>query len=92
MHRVTQAQQVTMYPGDVLIRQARPLRAGLCVGSSDIVGIQKGTGKFYGIECKSDTGRLKPEQQVFGDAVIRAGGIWGVARSEDEAVEILRKP
>lgn len=80
---------VTMQPGDVLIRNARPLRAGLCVGGSDIVGIGPG-GRFYGVETKTKTGKLTPEQKSFGDAVVRAGGIYGVARSEDEVVGILK--
>lgn len=29
---------VTVYPGDVVIRNARPLKSGLCVGSSDLIG------------------------------------------------------
>ena len=29
---------VTVFPGDVVIRKARPLHAGLCEGSGDLIG------------------------------------------------------
>ena len=82
--------------GDVLIRRARPLHAGLCVGSPDLVGWQtiivtpemvgKRVSVFAGVEAK--TGRLKPtvEQQSFLAAVNHAGGVAIIAREDTDAV------
>jgi hypothetical protein len=41
-------------------------------------------GKFYGIEVKTDVGRLSPEQKEFGSEIIRNGGMYVVARSIDD--------
>ena len=40
---------------------------------------------FTSIEVKTATGRLRPEQQQWLDAVQAAGGIAGVARSVEDA-------
>ena len=91
--------QVMCYPGDVVIRQAQPIRMGLCTGGSDLVGWTSHTVSdcdvgtvlaiFTAIEVKSDTGRATPEQLNFIEQVRKAGGIAGVARSEAEAREII---
>lgn len=52
-------------------------------GSPDIIGMTK-TGRFLGIECKSDTGTLRPEQKAFRDATALNGGLYIVARSIDD--------
>ena len=81
---------MTIYPGDVIVRQARPLHAGLIEGSSDIVGwesvvigpgdIGKRVAVFAAVECKMGSGRLTPEQKQFLEVVKQAGGIARVAR------------
>lgn len=73
---------------DVLISNARPLHAGLCVGSSDLIGFYRG--RFLAIECKSARGRPTEEQQNFLDEVTRNGGIGIVARSVEDVLERLR--
>lgn len=85
--------QVTVYPGDVVLRQAQPLEMGLTTGGSDLIGWTQhdGLGIFTALEVKTETGRIRPEQQVFIDQVRAAGGIAGIVRSEDEAVELLKK-
>lgn len=85
--------------GDVLIRQGRPLHAGLCEGSSDLIGwhtveivpemIGQRIAVFVAIEGKSAVGRLRPAQVTFLDAVAAAGGVSTVARSVDDAVRAL---
>jgi hypothetical protein len=65
----------------------RTIRAGLCVGSSDLIGWYNG--RFLAIEVKSDTGRTTTEQDAFLAAVRRGGGLAGVARSVDEALQII---
>lgn len=75
--------------GTVTIADARMIQAGLCVGGADIIGIEPG-GRFLAVEVKSATGRARPEQIKFMDAVIKAGGIAGIARSVDDALELIR--
>jgi hypothetical protein len=77
--------------GSVLIRHARPLHAGLCVGSSDLIGYRPvvvtaamvGTtlAQFAAIEVKTARGRERPEQRHFRTVVTAAGGLAVVARS-----------
>ena len=44
---------------------------------------------FTSIEVKAASGRLRPEQRQWLDAVQAAGGIGGVARSVDDARALL---
>ena len=41
-------------------------------------------GTFYGIEVKSEKGRLSPEQQELGSEIEKHGGVYIVARSIDD--------
>ena len=79
-------------PGDVVIRQGRPLHAGLCVGSSDLIGYRQvdGLAQFVALEVKSPTGRATNEQSQFLEHIQVAGGLAGIARSVDDAAAILR--
>ena len=79
-------------PGDVVIRQGRPLHAGLCVGSSDLIGSRQvnGIAQFVALEVKSATGSATKEQVQFLDHIQAAGGLAGIARSVDDAAAILR--
>lgn len=87
--------------GDVLVKQARIFHAGLCKGSSDLIGFRSITvtpemvGKtvaiFTGAEIKTKTGRISPEQTAFMAMVNQHGGIAFVARSESEAAEFISK-
>ena len=77
----------------------RPVQFGLAKGSSDLIGwttrtitadmVGQSIAVFTSIEVKSATGRLRPEQQQWLDAVQVAGGIAGVARSVDDALRIV---
>jgi hypothetical protein len=62
--------------------QDRFVRFGMA-GVSDIIGWTNG-GRFIAIECKSATGRLRPEQAGFLDALNRSGGIGILARSVND--------
>ena len=73
----------------VTLANARMFTTGLCVGGADIIGIHHATGRFIAVEVKTPTGRVSKEQQTFIDAVKRAGGIAGVARSVEDALELL---
>lgn len=93
--QVTRAQTVFLSPGDVVIRNARPLHAGLQKGSSDVIGwypititremLGKRVAVFLAIETKSRTGKLTVEQGNFIDQVMDAGGVAFVAREPSDA-------
>ena len=99
--RITKNCTVRLEPGDVVIKNARPLRAGLCRGSSDIIGITPvyitpdhvGTtlGVFTAVEVKTETGRPSKEQLTFLQAVEKAGGYAGIAKSNDDISEIVNR-
>jgi hypothetical protein len=79
-------------------RRGVPVRYGLQPGSSDLIGwrtvtitpemVGQQVAVFTSIEVKTPTGRVKPEQQQWLDAVQAAGGIAGVARSVEDALRI----
>lgn len=88
-------------PRHIVLADPRPFHAGLCVGSSDLIGwhpmivtpemVGEPLARFVAIEAKTKRGRPTPEQIRFVEAVKAAGGSAGIARSTDEAVRILRK-
>lgn len=73
--------------GMCILRNARPISFGL-PGSPDIIGVRDGRG--FGLEMKSLTGVLRETQPKFARAWQRAGGLYGVPRSVEEALRILR--
>lgn len=74
----------------VTLTNARMMTFGLCVGSSDLVGIAP-DGRFLAVEVKTPKGRPTKEQLRFIEAVRNAGGIAGIARSVDEALDLIRR-
>jgi hypothetical protein len=58
------------------------------VGCSDIVGQMK-DGRWLAIEVKGPHGRVTEEQRAFIEVVQRNGGCAGVARSIEQALEIV---
>ena len=76
----------------------RPVTFGLAVGSADLIGwrtvtitpdmVGQRVAVFTSIEVKSATGRLRPEQRQWLEAVQAAGGIAGVARSVEDAARL----
>lgn len=101
-HRVSSATTVRLQPGDVVIRNARPLHAGLCRGSADLIGLQPVVvgaehigmtfGRFVAPEVKTGTGRVSADQRNFIDHVNQRGGAAGVVRSASDALELIRIP
>ena len=83
----------TLRPGDVVVRNARPLHAGLCVGSSDLIGYRRvgDLAQFVALEVKSERGRPTPEQTRFLDHISSAGGCAAVVRSIADADAVLRE-
>lgn len=62
------------------------LRFG-AVGSPDIFAVREG--KIYGIEVKSEAGKLSPGQQDWGERFSSSGGVYIVARSIDDVAKSL---
>lgn len=85
--------------GDVLIRNARFLSAGLHPGSPDLIGwhtieitpdmVGKKVAVFVGVEVKTKTGKPTPEQTNFVKQILDAGGIAGIARSVNDLEDII---
>ena len=89
--KVQRRGMVAVEPGDVVIRQGRPLHAGLCVGSSDLIGyrVVDGVAQFVALEVKSATGRPTAQQTQFLDHITSAGGCAGIVRSVEDAQSLL---
>ena len=83
----------TLRPGDVVVRNGRPRHAGLCVGSSDLIGYRRvgDLAQFVALEVKSERGRPTPEQTRFLDHISSAGGCAAVIRSVEDAHSVLRQ-
>ena len=87
--------------GGKYIKDARPLKAGLCTGSSDLIGwttkiitpemVGKKVAIFTALEIKTPTGKATKEQINFIIQVLDNGGIAGIARSGEDAVNIVNR-
>lgn len=78
-------------PTTLTLQSPRPLRAGLCEGSGDLIGWIPGpVGVFCSVEVKTKTGRVSAAQQNFLEQVRLAGGIAIVARSPEDAMEQIK--
>jgi hypothetical protein len=82
----------------------RVIRYGLAIGSADLISCQHAwlhcpacstalppIGRFVAVEVKSQTGRMSTEQTSWQGAVRGAGGVTGIARTEEEAMEIVEQ-
>jgi hypothetical protein len=82
-------------------RTGRPVQFGLAKGSADLVGwktitvtpdmVGKEVAIFTSIEVKALKGRATENQQAWMNCVEKAGGIAGIARSTEDAVEIVEQ-
>lgn len=77
--------------GHLVLANARPIEAGLCVGSSDLVGIRDG-GQFLGLEVKFGKTRLQERQERWLELIEKLGGCGRVVRSVEEVDQILGEP
>lgn len=94
MKRIEKPCTMALLPGDWIVRHGSRIQYGLCVGSSDTIGwrpvtitpdmVGETVAVFTAVEIKTSTGRATPEQVNFIEAVRKAGGIAGVARSVDD--------
>jgi hypothetical protein len=67
----------------------RYFSTGLPVGFSDLFGVRKSDGKAVFIEVKTASGRVSNEQRHFLETMRRNGAIAGVARSPEDAIQII---
>ena len=82
--------------GERVVLDARPIKAGLCPGSSDLVGFETVTitpdmvgrriAVFAAWEVKDGQGRLTSDQARFLAHVQAGGGIAACVRSTDDAL------
>lgn len=102
IHWIKRPETIALQAGDAVVRNARPLHAGLVKGSGDLIGWKRVTvtpnmvGKdlavFLSVEVKDgDKGKTSLEQNHWRNVVIGFGGIAIVARSEADAVEQIEK-
>ena len=85
--------------GSILIRNPRPFTTGLPPGFSDLFGQKKEVitpamvgqtfGRFFALEMKDERGRVSEKQAAFLQAIKANGGLAGVARSVNDALEVL---
>ena len=81
-------------------RTGRPVQFGLARGSADLIGwrivtitpgmVGSQVAVFTSIEVKTPTGRIQPEQYAWLNTVHQSGGIAGIARSIQDANDLLR--
>ena len=89
-----------LYPGDKVLRGARPFDSGLPKGTSDIIGgtevvvTQDMVGQkllvWTAIEVKAAKGKATINQTNFLSAMQSRGGIAGIAKSGQEAVSLVK--
>ena len=60
-------------------------------GYPDLTGFRKGDGKFVVIEVKKPSGRLSEHQKNFAAWAKTQPIIYGVARSKEEAIQIIEE-
>jgi len=99
--RFERTTMVRVNPGDVIIRAARPLHSGLIEGSADLIGwtplkirevhVGHTVAAFTSIEVKTPVGAVSAEQKNWAERIILDGGLAGVARSEHDALQIVRR-
>ncbi len=97
VERVQRERAVTVRPGDVVIRSARPFKAGIA-GMSDLGGwvpvtitpemVGSTVAVYAQVEVK-DGARATGEQERWIAAVLKAGGLAGIARNISDLAGIL---
>lgn len=94
--KISKPMVIPVFPGDVVLRQARPFSTGLPPGFSDVFGSvqivitpemvgQSIAQAMYG-EVKTEDGRLSSEQAAFLQAMKNQGARVGVWRSPEDAL------
>jgi hypothetical protein len=97
VHHVTKPKQAM--PGDIIIRFPRILNAGLCHGSSDLIGwtskiitpdmVGKRVAIFTALEVKMPGEKLDKHQKVFDTVVRDNGGVSGLVTSFEDVKALV---
>ena len=66
-------------------------RYGLTDGAADYIGFYAPTGKFVGVELKTQAGRQSTAQKEFAALVTRGNAIYAICRSEADALALLER-
>lgn len=84
----------------LVLKNPRPLKTGLCLGSSDLIGfvtvtispemIGRKVAIFTALEVKTKTGRATTEQRDFISMVQAFGGLAGIPRNEQDAIGLVQ--
>lgn len=74
--------------GKVKMKDGRWFETGAPKGFSDLFGFRP-DGRIFFIEVKNETGKLRPEQKKFIENMQSRGALAGVARSVEDAMEIV---
>lgn len=75
--------------GQGITYDGRHFDTGLPKGFSDLFGFRRSDGRAVFIEVKTETGRIRPEQQNFINKMRLYGALAGVARSVQDARNII---
>ena len=76
--------------GKVRMADGRYFDTGLPKGFPDLFGFRP-DGRIFFIEVKNETGKVRPEQKIFIEKIRKRGALVGVARSVEEALEIVNE-
>ena len=75
--------------GKVKTADGRWFDTGLPKGHADLYGFRP-DGQIFYVEVKKENGRVRPEQENFIETVKKRGAIAGIARSAEEALELVK--
>lgn len=76
--------------GKVKTADGRWFDSGLPTGFPDLVGYKPENGKIFFIEVKTATGKCRKDQVAFANGLRDKNVIYGVCRSAEEAVSIVK--
>lgn len=78
--------------GKVLMENGRWFDTGMPKGFPDLFGFRHSDGRFFFIECKNETGRLRDDQKRFAVMLEKYPNVlYGVARSVEDALKIVEE-
>ena len=76
--------------GKVKTADGRWFDTGLPSGFPDLVGYKPENGRIFFLEVKTKTGKRRKDQVLFAKGLQNSNVIYGVCRSAEEAVKIVR--
>ena len=77
--------------GTFMSETGQMVSTGVPRGFSDLFGVRKSDGRAFFIEVKNDRGKTSKYQDNFLKQMRKAGAIVGVARSGEDAVNIVKE-